>query len=268
MALASHFTSLHSNLSLGDALSSAVATIGRLQSGSVLRLQIDDDTALIEYRIVDPNVWPRARDAEFTLGFLDGIVRAYLGQDFRPDGLVFEHTPHDGQHFQRAVGVRCIFGEPTNLLALPRHCLAVSHGALPGLGVDDAEQVPASKLSQPSAHEEGMSTFVLRLRETILKALYDGRVDQDCVAAICGLSTRALRRKLLQHGLSFRREVQHARMCEASHLLAHTGLPIGDIAWRLGYCKQADFSRAFRDVHGVPPSALRQGIGHRGWSEC
>jgi AraC-like DNA-binding protein len=36
----------------------------------------------------------------------------------------------------------------------------------------------------------------------------------------------------------------------------------------LGYCKQADFSRAFRDVHGVPPSALRQGIGHRGWSEC
>lgn len=259
-ALETHFSGLHAGQSLGDALAAAIATISHLQSGSILRMRIEDSTALIEYRIVDPQIWPRARDAEFTLGFIEAIVRAYLGRDFKPDGLMFEHEPAGASRFDRAFGVPCIYGEAVNVLALPRSHLTIRGGDLPcGPSPAGGQSLPASVSSGPAtAAGDPPADFVEQLRWAILEALNEGQVDQDRLARRCGLSARSLRRRLLAHGLSFRHEVLRARMSEAAHLLTHTSRPVGEIAERLGYDRQADFSRAFRRVRGMTPTALRR----------
>jgi AraC-like DNA-binding protein len=47
------------------------------------------------------------------------------------------------------------------------------------------------------------------------------------------------------------------RMNYAAELLVHEGLMVQQVAMRLGYNDQYQFSRAFKRVYGVPPSSLR-----------
>lgn len=47
------------------------------------------------------------------------------------------------------------------------------------------------------------------------------------------------------------------RMYLARDRLMHDGAAVGELAGRLGYQSVAAFSRAFKRVHGIPPSAIR-----------
>lgn len=49
-----------------------------------------------------------------------------------------------------------------------------------------------------------------------------------------------------------------ARVQKAESLLAETGLSIGQIAENLGYRDIYHFSKQFREVRGMPPSAARR----------
>lgn len=52
--------------------------------------------------------------------------------------------------------------------------------------------------------------------------------------------------------------VQLCRINEAKRLLLSTGLPVGEIAYRVGYGSEACFINAFRRKVGVPPGAYRR----------
>ncbi|WP_148255559.1 helix-turn-helix transcriptional regulator [Aidingimonas lacisalsi] len=51
--------------------------------------------------------------------------------------------------------------------------------------------------------------------------------------------------------------VQHRRLNHAARMVRESRLSFGDIAARVGFHDQGSFSRAYRRVHGVPPSAHR-----------
>jgi AraC-like DNA-binding protein len=57
-----------------------------------------------------------------------------------------------------------------------------------------------------------------------------------------------------QNGTSFRAFVNEARMRQATRLLADPSIPIDEIALSLGYKRNGNFSRAFRNVS---PQSLR-----------
>jgi AraC-like DNA-binding protein len=52
--------------------------------------------------------------------------------------------------------------------------------------------------------------------------------------------------------------VRRRRLQLARELLTTTSLSIGEVAERSGYDDQFHFSRAFKQAHGVNPSAYRQ----------
>jgi AraC family transcriptional activator of pobA len=52
--------------------------------------------------------------------------------------------------------------------------------------------------------------------------------------------------------------LDHTRMTEACRLLAYTRLPVAGIAFRLGYDDPSHFSKRFRAVCGMAPSAYRR----------
>ena len=87
---------------LGDALLSA-PTVGAalraferflrfIQSETDMRLTVKDGVATLSYRILNPDIWPRRQDAEFTLSVLTQLIRRGAGQSWRPDLICFEHT--------------------------------------------------------------------------------------------------------------------------------------------------------------------------------
>ncbi len=81
--------------------------------------------------------------------------------------------------------------------------------------------------------------------------------DMAQVAAEMHITTRTLRRKLIDEGTSFRALVDEVRETLSEELLRTARLSIEDIAERLGYAEASSFIHAFKRWKGVPPSAYR-----------
>jgi AraC-like DNA-binding protein len=94
--------------------------------------------------------------------------------------------------------------------------------------------------------------------EAVLQAFRRGCRSQDQVARSLGLSTPTLRRRLAQAGLSFRRLSAEYRQAELQELLA-TGLPVREIAERLGLSDDRSLRRFCADRLGVSPREYRLG---------
>jgi AraC-like DNA-binding protein len=76
---------------------------------------------------------------------------------------------------------------------------------------------------------------------------------RDCGCTLDHLARRYERR----YGLSPARYREQRRMAVALELLADGGLPLRQIARRVGYRQHAAFTAAFRRCCGKPPSAVR-----------
>ncbi|MGF6508322.1 AraC family transcriptional regulator [Paraburkholderia sp. 32] len=133
---------------------------------------------------------------------------------------------------------------------------------------------PQSLLDQPrSSHDQQLGRFLhqhmselqarqgedfsSRVREVIEKLLPHGCTSQK-VAEFFAIHRFTLYRHLDKQGTSYESLLEAARRNLANQLLAQTDLLIADIATRLGYENQGNFTRAFRRWHGRTPSEWRR----------
>jgi AraC-like DNA-binding protein len=84
-----------------------------------------------------------------------------------------------------------------------------------------------------------------------------GYPDLETIAERLHLSSRTFKRKLQEHGTSFRRLVDATRRAEAVRLLNTTSLSVAHVADRLGYADASSFSRAFQKWTAMTPGAFR-----------
>ncbi len=80
----------------------------------------------------------------------------------------------------------------------------------------------------------------------------------DEVAHALHLSARTLKRKLAAAGTSYTAILDETRRQRAMLLLEDRGLPLAEIAGRLGYTELPNFTRAFRKWTGTTPAAYRK----------
>lgn len=100
-------------------------------------------------------------------------------------------------------------------------------------------------------------SFTNSLNLLILSQLTDGYPGVALIAKALGMSTRSLQRQLAQKHMSYSLLVEQVRFNQAIHLLQDPDLKLIDIAFRLGYEDQANFTRAFRRWTGISPSQYR-----------
>jgi len=237
---------------VGELLDRLLAELQALQRATRFSRDVVDDTCVITYRILDPAIWPRSRDAEFTLGFLDAVARAVTGEARVPFAVGFEHDRDSGADFAALCGLPPTFAAPVNHLALPAALLdrAVSAEAF----AHASRRALARRAPELSHHAAPCAAIA----EAIYRRLGQGPFDQAEIARDCGLSQRSLRRRLDAAGLTFRDLKDEARLSYAVWALGETTLPVGEIAHRLGYAGQGAFARAFRRKTGQAPSRLRR----------
>jgi AraC-like DNA-binding protein len=236
---------------LGQALPLVAASMALAQTDSRFELRDHGAAVTFEYRVLEPAIWPRARDAELTLGFLDGVVRRFTAPDFQPHSLSFEHAPDaHSAAISGQLGHRCLFRQPSNAYSVPRALLSGS--------AQPAATRELAALQAALAQRDRGSDLDARIRRAVF-ALFGGDepLDQAHVAARCAVSTRSLRRHLAAQGRSFREQLGQLRLEYAQAALAHTDLPIDEIARRLGYSQQSVLTRAVRRTLGASPSQLR-----------
>lgn len=245
---------------LDGLLDGLLADLQSLQHGTAFQRSVAGDTCILTYRIIDPAIWPRSRDAEFTLAFLDAVVRRFAGSPRNasfPVALSFEHERDTGTSLADLAGSAPLYGQPSNTLAFPARLLdAPVHSSRAQPTARHVSFRPSSALS-PAAREASGTQIV----EAIYRRLGQGPLNQGAIAEDCGLSERSLRRQLDRQGQSFRALVDDARTAYALWALRETHLPVGEIAWRLGYDDQGAFARAFRRTAGMPPSRFRRQSG-------
>ncbi len=105
---------------------------------------------------------------------------------------------------------------------------------------------------------------LLRDARAIIEHEFSDDLQLDDVAARIATSRRQLQRVFTEiGGRSFRTELTIIRMVRAAELLAHTTLPVGEVARRVSYRQSAQFAKAFRAHHGTTPSAYRELRRHR-----
>jgi transcriptional regulator GlxA family with amidase domain len=107
-------------------------------------------------------------------------------------------------------------------------------------------------------------TTVARRRELyeeavdILEREYDRDLELEDVARRIATSRRQLQRAFAEVGhTSFRAHLAAVRMRRALELLRTGRAPVREVAMTVGYRQPAQFAKAFRRHHGIPPSSLR-----------
>lgn len=89
-----------------------------------------------------------------------------------------------------------------------------------------------------------------------------GRVDNppgvEELAAVAGLPAGPFAQMVHRvFHMTPRDLIMKVRLDEAMHLLAHTAMPLAEIALSTGFCDQSAFTRHFRRFTGIPPGGFR-----------
>jgi AraC family transcriptional regulator, regulatory protein of adaptative response / methylphosphotriester-DNA alkyltransferase methyltransferase len=118
-------------------------------------------------------------------------------------------------------------------------------------------EAPARGLS-PRVRTIDLRTSIYRDAVAIVAAEYAGDLRLDDVARRVASSRRQLQRCFAEIGqTTFRGHLSAVRMQAAAGLLDTTGMPVREIARRVGYSQPAQFAKAFWRHYGVTPSAFR-----------
>lgn len=172
-----------------------------------------------------------------------------------PDLEIWFDWPEPPYHrawADRLPGVR--FSQPVNALCFPpryldmRPVLADPHASQQAIALCERE------LALAAGHEADITS---RVRAELVPGKRGGYPQLDEIAGRFAMSGRTLKRKLQQNGTSFLLMLEEARRRDAHDLLVHSEFSVQEIAARLGYLNPANFSRAFSQWTGEPPTTYR-----------
>jgi len=240
---------------VGSALRTFERFLRYVQSETDMRLTVADGVATLSYRILNPDIWPRRQDAEFTLSVLTQLIRRGAGPDWNPDLTCFEHSAtRRPSSTEDATGNLCQFDCEINALSFPESVLNLP------MPRDDASRHRRAleSLTRGLIAKARSNGLIDRTRTAIYLGLGAGLVDQETIARDLGMSRRSLHRHLSGEGVRFSTLLEDCRFRVARHALADTAHPLAQIAFELSYSDQTAFERAFKRRTGMTPRQFRQ----------
>lgn len=237
---------------VGTALRRLVDYFALLQDCTDIRLERDEETAMLSYRILDPDIWPRHHDAMFSLGIVAQIIRKGTCGVWENVEFQFEAGQSEVRgDMSQIVAAPCSFGAETNAMRFPAGFLECK---LDSLFCD----APLRQINDSFVSKRRAKPISERLAEVVFRDLDQFTIDQDRVAREIGMSSRTMRRKLAGEGSSFQQVLDECRMRQAVfEFRTKPHLSIAQIALRLGYSEHSTFTRAFHRWSGVSPQAFR-----------
>ena len=181
-----------------------------------------------------------------------GITRGY---DWRPTRIELATSPIDlGVYYPELAEIPISFHHPQTSIWFDEVWLSKPLPAFASSLCPTAnDHERASLLATAPADEP-----VKQLEQVIESSLEHPNTGLQITAAMIGTSPRSLQRHLGEHDLSFSRLLQAVRFQTAQRLLRDRGMPLAEVARRLGYSELANFTRAFKRWTGVAPNRFRQ----------
>jgi AraC-like DNA-binding protein len=155
---------------------------------------------------------------------------------------------------ERAFGIDEIdFGREDTGFALTAEDAATALPAFDPMLVAVADQIASAALAHAPRPNALAATVAAKI-----EALLPGDATAEAIAAALKMSARTLQRRLEEEGHRYSSVLDDVRARVAKRLLADPSLGLGEIAYRIGFCDLATFSRAFKRWTGVPPGTYRR----------
>lgn len=150
-------------------------------------------------------------------------------------------------------GSRILRGTGETYFTIPRALMELPFAAVRRQSLKDNATTPA---------EGTLPTALPDLVGLQIESLLQDRVFQIApIAETLAMSSRSLQRRLAETGLTYSQVLSETRLRKAADWLESTDIPIGEIAFYLGYTDASNFTRAFRRQMGISPQAFRNTAG-------
>ena len=222
--------------------------------GAVVMLAADRDLATLGYEVYARRVEATEQVADGALALMCNLMRSLCGPRWKPVQVRFAHRrPDNVRPYRRFFRAPLFFDAEQNALVFPADWL---HRRLPVRNPELRRLVQQQIDALDVRHADD---FPEQVRSVLRTALVTGQAGADPVAALFGMHSRTLNRRLNAFGTHFRVLVDEGRFEIARQLLDDSGMEIGRIAWLLGYAEPSAFTRAFRRWSGTTPARWRAG---------
>lgn len=188
------------------------------------------------------------------MALLVHLHRRIAGPDAHPLRVDFSTPePTDPTLFEDHFRCELRFGRPQELLVLPR---AVMDRPTPR-GHPELEQATEEMVVRYLALRE-KADILSQVRAALFECLPEGDVSAERIAGQLHMSTRTLRRRLDEEGMSFRSLLTDVRRALALRYIRDESLSLTEISYLLGFSEPSSFTRAFRGWTGSSPSEARR----------
>lgn len=240
---------------IGDALRNVVSHATIWQTGTHFAFRQTKEDIGVEYAITHPAVGDRPQDAEFSIAYVKNIVDRLNERPATPSDVFFEHDPIAGiEAYEQVFGVRPLFNQPTNAIYYPR-LYEAKRIAFADLQLFPVIKRHLSDMASAVPKSESLEgDVVYHIRQFLPR----GKANLEMIAAVMGLQTRTLQRRLKEGGVSFTDLLDRIRHETATHHLTETSMSISEISYLLGYCDTSAFIKGFRKQTGTTPSRFRE----------
>jgi AraC-like DNA-binding protein len=239
---------------LRQALLQLSAYVSVWQSATRVELIAGDNTADYIYQIADPSLRPRRQDAEYSMASICSLIRNFLGDQWAPMEVHFEHAgpPGNRRAYTQALHAPIFFGQNINRLVMRA-------GDLNRAGItSDRSMIPFMErhLHDLARESREPESFARQVNYLIARRLGSGLLSLPSIAQELGLSARSFQRRLAEERTSFRSLVRDQRRTLAESLIKDRSATITAVAHTVGYAETAVLSRAFKVWTGASPRAF------------
>lgn len=240
---------------LEDALIGFSKFLGALQEGTHMTLKKEKDLVRYEYQVMDSQISPRRQDTEYSLAATLTLIRRYVGTDFKPIEISFEHD-RVGSHsfYEHQFGCHVFFQQGTNYILFHKKTLELGS---PNIS-NKLYSIIATHLGDILAKKNTLSSTADKIESLLTPQMLETGATVTKLAQKLSISESTLARRLKKENTTFNEILTAKRMGLAKHLLVNSDSSISEIAVRIGYSENASFTRAFKNFTQQTPDQYRR----------
>jgi AraC-like DNA-binding protein len=246
-----------SSETLGQALANLCRYVSAVQDATANLVEVEGGLATIVYQISDDRIASRRQDAEYSLGVIIRLVRAYASGRCDPVEVHLEHGPKAPRRaYEHAFGCPVYFSQTRNAVVLKAADLEIRSVALS----DALAEILETQLRERVESKGRVQSVGDQVAEALTPTSIQQKVGLGHVAQEMRISQSTLYRRLSSEKKSFQCLLDDRREALAKRLLANSRMSIAEIASALGYAENASFTRAFRRWTKVSPREYRDSV--------
>jgi len=245
----------HAAPSVEDALVALVDALDLHDEGGTVLLNLGSEFSSMSYSVHLDGVTSIAQINDLSAVMMCKIMTLLCGSEWKPLSVRLGRIePQDRTPYRYFFRSPVFFNSTECEVTFSNHCLKKKPPTADRLLFQHLEK--EAKFLHDLQHGELMDVLPSVLRRCLL----EGKFSAGAVADALGFHERTLHRRLKASNTSFRHELDSVRRMVSEQLLAHTEIPVGDIATTLGYADASGFIRAFERWSGISPNAWRKQI--------